>query len=258
MCQKCSKCKKDKTFEEFNKKRDGSYTKMCSRCLDQKKKSKEKNKCEHGRERSHCKECGGGSICEHGRERSQCKDCGGASICEHGRIRSKCKDCGGASICEHNRLRSTCKDCGGASICVHNRLRSTCKECGGASICEHNRLRSTCKDCDPLGHLSKIVRDRVYSALKNNKELSSKEYLGCDVETLKAHIEEQFKEGMTWDNYGEWHIDHMTPLMYKNPTLEQVCERLHYSNTQPLWASENKAKGNHYDEGVLGDFINNN
>lgn len=34
MSQKCSRCKKDKTFEEFNKKRDGSYTKQCSRCLD--------------------------------------------------------------------------------------------------------------------------------------------------------------------------------------------------------------------------------
>ena len=41
--------------------------------------------------------------CEHGRVRSQCKECGGASICEHGRVRSTCKECGGASICEHGR-----------------------------------------------------------------------------------------------------------------------------------------------------------
>ena len=34
-------------------------------------------KCEHGRRRSVCKECGGSGICEHGRQRSQCKECGG-------------------------------------------------------------------------------------------------------------------------------------------------------------------------------------
>ena len=57
-----------------------------------------KGPCEHGRVRSKCKECGGGSICEHGRERHRCKECGGGSICEHGRIRSRCKDCGGPRI----------------------------------------------------------------------------------------------------------------------------------------------------------------
>jgi hypothetical protein len=107
----------------------------------------QRKKCEHGRRRDRCKECGGASICEHGRLRSDCKECGGASICEHGRQRSKCKDCGGASICEHGRRRSRCKDCGGASFCEHGRLRSDCKECGGASICEHGRRRSRCKDC---------------------------------------------------------------------------------------------------------------
>ena len=70
--------------------------------------------CEHGRERSKCKDCGGGGLCEHGRERSRCKECGGGSICEHGRRRSQCKDCGGASICEHGRRRNECKECGGS------------------------------------------------------------------------------------------------------------------------------------------------
>eukprot|EP00964_Phaeocystis_antarctica_P062302 scaffold37315_cov58-Phaeocystis_antarctica.AAC.2 len=46
-------------------------------------------KCEHGRQRTKCKDCGGGiKKCEHGRERSKCKDCGGSGICEHGRQRS--------------------------------------------------------------------------------------------------------------------------------------------------------------------------
>jgi hypothetical protein len=52
---------------------------------------------------------------------------------------------------------------------------------------------------------------------------------------------------MTWENYGDvWEIDHIVPLKYQDPTLEQVIERLHYTNTQPLWASENASKGNRF------------
>ena len=100
-----------------------------------------RRKCEHNRQRSKCKDCGGASICQHNRQRSTCKDCGGTSICQHNRQRSSCKDCGGASICQHNRRRSSCKDCGGTSICQHNRQRSTCKDCGGTSICLQRRRR---------------------------------------------------------------------------------------------------------------------
>jgi len=103
--------------------------------------------CQHGRQRSKCKDCGGASICQHGRISTQCKECGGASICQHGRIRTQCKQCGGASICQHGRQRSICKECGGASICQHGRIRNVCKECGGASICQHRRVRCRCKEC---------------------------------------------------------------------------------------------------------------
>ena len=54
---------------------------------------------------------GGSAICEHGRERSKCKECGGSQICEHGRRRYLCKECGGAGICEHGRRRYDCKEC---------------------------------------------------------------------------------------------------------------------------------------------------
>ena len=48
---------------------------------------------------------------------------------------------------------------------------------------------------------------------------------------------------MSWENYGEWHIDHKIPLKYSKPSLEEVVQRLHYTNTQPMWASENMSKG---------------
>jgi len=111
------------------------------------KTAEEGDICEHQRQRSTCKDCGGSGICEHEWVRSTCKDCGGSSICQYQRQRSTCKDCGGSSICEHQRVRSTCKDCGGSSLCEHQRVRSQCKDCGGSGYCEHQRRRSTCKDC---------------------------------------------------------------------------------------------------------------
>jgi hypothetical protein len=104
-------------------------------------------KCEHNRQKSRCKECGGSAICEHNRQKSTCKECGGSAICEHNRLKSWCKECGGSSICEHNRRKSTCKECGGSALCEHNRLKSRCKECGGSALCEHNRQKSICKEC---------------------------------------------------------------------------------------------------------------
>lgn len=70
------------------------------------------------------------------------------------------------------------------------------------------------KKGDPDGHLAHNVSNRTRKALQGNKELSSQEYLGCDIATLRAHIEAQLSEAMAWDNYGEWHIDHKVPIKY--------------------------------------------
>jgi len=95
-----------------------------------------------------------------------------------------------------------------------------------------------------------ITRSRVHDALNGNKENKTVEYLGCTIEEFKEHIESTFQEGMTWDNHGQgegkWNIDHIVPLKYGNPTLEETIERLHWKNTQAMWADENIAKGNRF------------
>ena len=222
----CIQCKKSLLLDEFRvNKRTGQLNKTCVLCI-------KKKKCKHGKYKYYCRECKGSQICKHDKRKSQCKECKGGSICMH------------------ERQKSTCKECKGNQICDHDKRRSRCKECKGGSICKHKRQKSQCKDCDSQGHLAHIVRKRVKNALKNNKEMSSIEYLGCDIKTFKAHIESQFKDGMTWENHGEWHIDHIIPLKYrhngKTPTFEEVVKRLQYTNTQPLWAADNMSKGNRY------------
>ena len=206
--------------------------------------------CEHDRQRSHCKECKGSGVCEHGKLKYICKECGGSGICEHKRRRNMCKKCKGSQICEHGRSKCSCKECGGSQICEHDKQRHLCKECGGSQICEHNRRKYICKICDPGGHLKSVVGSMTRRALHGDKKLRSLEYLCCDIDKLKSHLESQFVDGMTWDNYGEWQIDHITPIKYKKhgktPSLDRVIKRLHYTNLQPLWAEDNLSKGNRY------------
>ena len=75
--------------------------------------------------------------------------------------------------------------------------------------------------------------------IPNNKELRT--VLGCDYDTLEKHIEKQFKEGMTWNNKGVWHIDHIIPFSSVD-TLDEIKKLCHYKNIQPLWDYEHKKK----------------
>lgn len=101
---------------------------------------------------------------------------------------------------------------------------------------------------DPYFRLVQNLRNRVGSAIKNNyKSMSTLELLGCSIEEVKEHLEKQFKEGMTWENYGKWHVDHIRPISSFDLTdVEQQKVCFHYSNLQPLWAEENLRKSNKY------------
>lgn len=101
---------------------------------------------------------------------------------------------------------------------------------------------------DPKFKILGNLRGRIRRALKNNKKCDTTlKFIGCSVNELKLHLEKQFKEGMTWDNYGfrGWHIDHILPCAsfdMSEPEEQQKC--FHYTNLQPLWWWENLAKSN--------------
>lgn len=99
---------------------------------------------------------------------------------------------------------------------------------------------------DPQFKLKSLLRRRINHAVEKNwKSGSAVQDLGCSIEFLKQHLESQFQEGMTWENHGEWHIDHKKPLASFDLTnREQLLEACHYTNLQPLWAADNIAKGN--------------
>ena len=80
--------------------------------------------------------------------------------------------------------------------------------------------------------------------MKSRKNLKSLDYIGCSWECLAIYLEKMFKTGMTWDNYGKWHVDHVRPISSAK-SLEALIPLLHYSNLQPLWAEENLSKWAH-------------
>ena len=69
--------------------------------------------------------------------------------------------------------------------------------------------------------------------------------LDCSIPELRLYIESKFQKGMTWDNYGEWHLDHVIPCDTFDLTdseQQKIC--FHYTNLQPLWAVDNLKKHN--------------
>lgn len=118
-----------------------------------------------------------------------------------------------------------------------------------------DRIRALKKDykklkhkTDPCARIAATCRNRIRHALKSQiaiKSKKSKELIGCSYTFLKTHIENQFTEGMSWANYGLWHIDHIVPCSKFNLLDEEQMNRcFHYSNLQPLWAKDNLTKSN--------------
>jgi glutamate synthase domain-containing protein 2 len=99
---------------------------------------------------------------------------------------------------------------------------------------------------DSMFRLIGNIRHRLNEFLKTkgiSKKSKISEYLGCDKEFLRKHLESLFVEGMSWDNYGsKWHIDHILPLSVEGITEEEIYKRNHYTNLQPLWADANIRK----------------
>jgi hypothetical protein len=114
-------------------------------------------------------------------------------------------------------------------------------------------------------HLKKLKNDEIYrlrirtrdlilkSFISNSTVKTSKTFkiLGCDISFFKKYLEQKFTEGMSWDNMGEWQLDHYYPQsLGKN--YEEIVILNHYTNFQPLWARDNNLKSDkippNYDE----------
>ena len=97
------------------------------------------------------------------------------------------------------------------------------------------------------------IRRRIREAIRvagATKSAKAVELLGASIEEVRAHLEAQFKLGMTWDNWSThgWHVDHIKPCAsfdLTDPEQQKAC--FHYTNLQPLWAKDNHSKSDRLD-----------
>jgi len=127
----------------------------------------------------------------------------------------------------------------------HYRYRDSivCKSCDSKKV--NNWMRKKKKE-DDIYRFIQNTRGLIYLSLKNQgytKNSKTADILGCDFNTFKTHIERKFTKGMSWSNYGKWHLDHIYPIS-KATSFEMALKLNHYTNFQPLWAKDNISKKN--------------
>jgi hypothetical protein len=128
----------------------------------------------------------------------------------------------------------------------HTKWRNNNREHVNKYSREYERMRCA---TDPKYKLARCTRTSVWTCLKErnvNKTNKTFELLGYSIEDLMIHLEALFTEGMTWDNYGEWHVDHKIPMCsFLFDSTDDIgfkeCWKL--SNLQPLWGPDNLSKG---------------
>jgi hypothetical protein len=99
---------------------------------------------------------------------------------------------------------------------------------------------------DPLYKSRLRIRSligQVFIKMNYTKKSKCTDILGIDWNGFKSHIENKFKEGMTWENYGMWEYDHIIPISIAQ-NEEELIKLNRYTNFQPLWKKENRLKSN--------------
>jgi len=176
--------------------------------------------------------------------------------------------------------KQKCRDCMGKAIsskASHNILwtdfiqsnprkyRQNCLYCrADVGYRELKSFDSPCKTCFKKGvrrdreyrkKIKSSMKSSIYHRLKrrllNKSNKKTFDMLNFTVDELITNLESQFQPGMTWDNYGEWHIDHKIPdswFYYSSTEDEGFKKSWSLENLQPKWAKDNISKGNRYSD----------
>ena len=109
---------------------------------------------------------------------------------------------------------------------------------------EYKKLR----EVRPIYKILNNLASRINTRLKDEgikRELTYTQILGSSVVDFENYLTSKMSEGMTFDNYGMWEVDHIMPFsLFDFNNLEELKECCHYTNLQPLWAQDNRKKSN--------------
>ena len=137
-------------------------------------------------------------------------------------------------------------------------MSRVCRRCGGDDF--YLNRHKQCVPCTRAKQLRYFAEDptrRIINACqvrlrKAHKELgltpprNAFNLLGCSKHELLRHLEERFKEGMTFTNFGTvWHMDHRVPISAFPPDADGLALAAYYKNVQPVWIEQHKEKTKH-------------
>jgi hypothetical protein len=172
-----------------------------------------------------------------------------------GRLRSQCKPCALVTAAERratptDETRAKQRAYDAARYIANKERRQVLSAAWRAANPDHEkrlgREWNRRKRRDPAFRLKSNIRCYVYASLSRNKGGHRTEaLLGYSIEALRTHLERQFLPGMSWDNYGEWHVDHILPVAsFDFQTSDdpdfRACWAL--TNLRPLWGEDNVRK----------------
>lgn len=174
-----------------------------------------------------------------------CESCAERSLKSSSRCFEKSKRDGRCYTCGNQAdrdLAASCRDCHEKRLVYSGIWEKDNQDRINAG--RRHRWRS-----DRRYRLARLIRTRFGSVFRRyiagaKKTASAVKDLGCTLEQLCEHLESKFQPGMTWANYGNWHIDHIRPLdSFDLTDPSQQKEAVNFKNLQPLWAKDNLSKG---------------
>ena len=212
MEKKCTKCGETKLLEEYHNKKTGKYGRAsrCKECMNAYKKAYRES--EAGKEKRKAYE--------------QSEKWKAYRESEAGKAKKKAAQ---------KKYRQTEKR-------KAAQKKYSQSEAGKAKIKAYKKAyMKNRRHNDPVFKLQCNLRSGFCNWIKGNiKTCKTEQYVCCTYQELLDHLESQFEEGMTWENQGEWHIDHMKAQSRFDPTIEEEAFKCwHYTNLQPMWAEIN-------------------
>jgi hypothetical protein len=126
---------------------------------------------------------------------------------------------------------------------------------------ENNKEKIKLKWKNDGKKINKRIRDalnkRIKQSLFSKKNNNTFSYIGCDIEILQKWFEFCFEDNMSWDNYGEWHIDHIKPCYtFDLSKDEDIKQCFNWKNIRPCWAKDNLEKSNKIDNNLIELYKN--
>tara|TARA_R110000868_G_scaffold203969_8_gene451960 strand:+ start:128 stop:1624 length:1497 start_codon:yes stop_codon:yes gene_type:complete len=112
----------------------------------------------------------------------------------------------------------------------------------------HDKVQS-----DPKLRLVRNTRTALWSALTERNISKNKrtfDILGYSVDDLVIHLQSLFTDGMSWDNYGEWHVDHIIPISefdYDSINDYEFAKCWELTNLRPMWSTTREIGGQLYE-----------